>query len=78
MEQKDKLEYVKSKLNDYIINIHSVNELKSFLNNLNKQSLIMAIKGKISEDISSQQQYLVNTQIKIDELTVWKNELDAL
>ena len=78
MEQEDKLEYIKSKLNAYIINIHSFNELKSFLNNLNKQSLVAAVRGKVGKDIITCQHHIVKTQAKIDELIVWKNELDAL
>lgn len=77
MTNEEKLEYIKSQLNAYISNINTMAKMKTFLQSTYQQK-INALKGRIQKDIDTHSGHAVDEQARVDELTIFKDDLNSL
>lgn len=78
MTDEEKLEYIKSQFNAYISNIETLAQFKTFLNNITKTKVIIALKNRVQKEIDTHSGYAVDEQVRVDELTQFKDDLDNL
>ena len=76
MTNEEKLNLIKSEFKNYILNIETLVQLKSFLNNITKAKVINMLKAKIQEHITVHSGHAVCEQERADELTTFKDGID--
>ena len=78
MTDDEKLGYIKSQFNTYISNIKTLADFKTFLNSITRAKVIAALKTRVQKEIDIHSGYAVDEQARVDELMVFKNDLDNL
>lgn len=76
MTNEEKLSYIKRQFNDYIANIGTLAQFKTFLNNVTKAKVIVALKNRIDKDLEIHAGYENNAKTRITELNEFKGQVD--